>query len=84
VATCLKRGANDGLNMVHLISPPSIIFCFIKIQNGFTFLLPAYPGCPGKEAIKIGVYLCVLCKSFLYSYVQLHLAYYATCPISWY
>jgi len=29
----------------HLIIP-----CFIKIQNGLTFLVPAYPGCPGKEA----------------------------------
>jgi len=29
-----------------------IISCFIEIQNGFTFLMPAYPGCPGKEAVK--------------------------------
>jgi len=29
-----------------------IVSCFIKIQNGFTFLMPAYPACPGKEAIK--------------------------------
>ena len=29
-----------------------IISCFIKIQNGLTFPVPAYPGCPGKEAIK--------------------------------
>jgi len=29
-----------------------IISCFIKIQIGLTFLMPAYPGCPGKEAIK--------------------------------
>jgi len=28
-----------------------IVSCFIKIQNGFTFLVPAEPGCPGKEAI---------------------------------
>jgi len=26
--------------------------CFVKIQNGSAFLVPAYPGCPGKEAIK--------------------------------
>jgi len=26
--------------------------CFSKIQIGFTFLVPAYPGCPGKEAVK--------------------------------
>jgi len=28
-----------------------IISCFIKIQTGLTSLVPAYPGCPGKEAI---------------------------------
>jgi len=26
--------------------------CFIKIQIGLTYLVPAYPGCPGKEAVK--------------------------------
>jgi len=31
---------------------PSIVSCFIKIQIGLTFLLPAYQGCPGKEAVK--------------------------------
>jgi len=30
----------------------SITSCFIKIQTGLTFPVPAYPGCPGKEAIK--------------------------------
>jgi len=29
-----------------------IISCCSKIQNGLTFLVPAYPGCPGKETIK--------------------------------
>jgi len=29
-----------------------IISCFIKFHNGFTFLVLAYPRCPGKEAIK--------------------------------
>ena len=29
-----------------------IISCLILIQTGFTFLVPAYPGCPGKEAVK--------------------------------
>jgi len=33
-----------------------IISCFIKIQIGLTFLVPAYPGCSGKEA---GV--CLVC-----------------------
>ena len=29
-----------------------IIYCFIKIQSGSACLVPAYPGCPVKEAIK--------------------------------
>jgi len=29
-----------------------IISCFIKIRNDFTFLMPAYPGCPGKDAMR--------------------------------
>jgi len=29
-----------------------VISCFIKIQNSLTFLVPAYPGCPGKEAVE--------------------------------
>jgi len=30
---------------------PAISF-LVKILNGFTFMVPAYPGCPGKEAVK--------------------------------
>jgi len=41
-----------------------IISCFIKMQTSLTFLVPAYPGCPGKEAIK-WVSVCLPCK-FLY------------------
>jgi len=29
-----------------------ITSCFIKVQIGLTFLVLAYPGCPGKEAVK--------------------------------
>jgi len=36
-----------------------IISCFLKIQNGFTFLVPAYPGCPRKEATEWLWYVCV-------------------------
>jgi len=36
-----------------------IISCFIKIQIGLNFLVSAYPGCPGKEALKwVSVYCC--------------------------
>jgi len=50
---CLDRGVD--LHVVQLMPLPSqspIISCFVYIQTGFTFLVPAFPGCPGKEAVK--------------------------------
>ena len=32
--------------------PNPIISCLISIQTGFSFMVPAYPGCPGNEAVK--------------------------------
>jgi len=46
----LERSAND-LHIVQLMPLPPIISCFIKIQNGSAFQIPAYPGYPGKEAV---------------------------------
>jgi len=50
VVICLERGAD--LHMTQLMPLPPTVSCSSKIQIGFTFLVPAYPGCPGKEAIK--------------------------------
>jgi len=47
---CLGRGA--GLHMAQLMPLPLAVSCSSKIKIGFTFLVPAYPGCPGKEAVK--------------------------------
>jgi len=38
--------------MAQLMPLPLSVSCSSKIQIGFTFLVPAYPGCPGKEAVK--------------------------------
>jgi len=39
---------------------PLTVSCFIKIQIGFTFLVPAHPGSPGKRAVKrVCVCVCV-------------------------
>ena len=38
---------------------PLTVSCFSKIQIGFTFLVPAHLGCPGKRAVK-RVYVCVV------------------------
>jgi len=40
------------LHMAQLMPLPLTVSCSSKIQIGFTFLVPAYPGYPGKEAVK--------------------------------
>ena len=35
-----------------LMPLPLTVSCFSKIRIGFTFLVPAYPGSPGKWAVK--------------------------------
>jgi len=58
---CLEWDAD--LHMVHLMPLPLTVSCFSKIQIGFTFLVPAYPGSPGLRAIKrVCVCVCVLCS----------------------
>jgi len=53
---CLERGAD--LHMAQLMPLPLTVSCFSKIQIGFTFLVPAYPGSPGQRAVKwVCVYL---------------------------
>jgi len=47
---CLEWGAND-FHMVQLMPLHPIISCFIEIQVCLIFLVLAYPGCPGKEAV---------------------------------
>ena len=39
---CLGQGAND-LHMVQATAILSSLACFIKMQIGVTFLVPAYP-----------------------------------------
>jgi len=47
---CLERDAD--LHMAQLMPLPLNVSCFSKIQIGFTFLVPAHPGSPGKRAVK--------------------------------
>jgi len=42
----------------YAIATPSSL-ASLKILNGLTFLVLAYPGCPGKEAVK-WVFACFL------------------------
>ena len=53
---CLERGAD--LHIVQLMPLPLTVSCSSKIQIGFTFLVPAHLGSPGKRAVK-RVCVCV-------------------------
>ena len=64
---CLERGGND-LCMAQLMPPqPHRLSCFIKIQIGLTFLVPAYPGCPGKETV-IQASACLIIITIIIQY----------------
>ena len=59
---CLERGAD--LHMAQVMPQPLIVSCSSKIQIGFTFLVPAYPGFPGKEAVKWLLLLFVVFRDY--------------------
>jgi len=63
VVICLQRGAD--LHMAKLMPLPLTVSCFSEIQIGFTFLVPAHPGSPGKRAVeRVCVCVCVcVCAS---------------------
>ena len=50
MVVCLEQGAD--LHMAQLMPLPLTVSCFSKIQTGFTFLVPAHLGRPGKRAVK--------------------------------
>ena len=57
---CLERDVD--LHMAQMMPLPLTVSCFSKIQIGFTFLVPAHPGSPGKRAVKrVCVCVCVFC-----------------------
>ena len=72
---CLERDAD--LHMAQLMPLPFTVSCFSKIQIGFTFLVPAHPGSPGKRAVKwVCVCVCVrvcVCRCFKFLSVLLAL-----------
>jgi len=57
VVICLERDAD--LHMAQLMPLPLTVSGFSKIQIGFTFLVLAHLGSPGKRAVK-RVCMCVL------------------------
>jgi len=73
VVVCLDRGPD--LHMAQLMPLPLTVSCFSKIQIGFTFLVPARLGSPGKRAVK-RVFVCVyVCVCYLYFILQSMIAF---------
>ena len=61
--------------MVQLMPLLLTVSCFSKIQIGFTFLVPAHPGSPGKRAVKrVCVCVCVLLLEQVETAVQRFIA----------
>ena len=57
VIICLEQGAD--LHMAQLMPLPLTVSCFSKIHIGFTFLVPAHLGSPGKKMAVKRVCMCV-------------------------
>jgi len=64
---CLERGAD--LHMAQLMPLSLTVSCFSKIQNGFTFLVPAHMVSAGQRAVKR---VCVLEQSSTVHQIKYH------------
>ena len=58
MVVCLERGA-DLHHMAQLMPLPLTVSCFSKIQIGFTFLVLAHLGSPGKGPLNVRTCVCV-------------------------
>jgi len=64
--------------MVQMMPLPLTVSCFSKIQIGFTFLVPAHLGSPGRRAVKwvcVCVCVCVCLSVFMYIFAALYISY---------
>ena len=75
VVICLEQDAD--LHMAQLMPLPFTVSCFSKIQIGFTFLVPAHLGSPGKRAVK-RVCVCYFSKNFFVDLLLLLFKYFTT------
>jgi len=69
VVICLEPGTD--LHMAQLMPLPLTVSCFSQIQIGYTFLIPAHLGSPGKGPLNGCVWVCVCADSFAFSALTL-------------
>ena len=60
-----KKTERWGTGVSQLMPLPLTVSCFSKIQIGFTFLVPAHLGSPGKRAVER---VCVCVSSLYFEY----------------
>jgi len=58
----LDQGAD--LQMAQLMPLPLTVSCFIKVQVGFTFLVPAHPGSPGQRVCVCIIFILTGCDGY--------------------
>jgi len=63
MVVCLEQGAD--LHTAQLTPLPLTVSCFSKIQIGFTFLVLAHLGSPGKRPLNGSVCVCGLSRELL-------------------
>ena len=65
---CLEQGAD--MHMAQLMSLPLTIFCFSKIQIGFTFLVPAHLGSStcvcARACVRARVCVCICLSGLVF------------------
>ena len=74
---CLERGAND-LHMVQLMPLPPHHLLLRQNAEWFIILVLAYPGCPGKKAVK-RLCVCVCMRARVRACVRV-----CVCVCMWY
>jgi len=58
---------------IYAADATAAVSCFSKIQIGFTFLVPAHPGSPGKRAVKrVCVCVCPVKGQILHQRTKFH------------
>ena len=77
---CLEQGAD--LHMAQLMPLPLTVSCFSEIQIGFTFLVPAHLGSPGKGPLNGCVCVCARVRIVLMLLLFLYDTYYLSCFIT--
>ena len=71
VVVCLERGAD--LHVAQLMPLLLTVSCFSKIQIGFTFLVPAHLGSPGKVLLNGCVCVCETLQNIVVVVVSCHM-----------